>query len=108
MAFYINETLITWVSQKQKCVALSSCEAEIMAATAAACQRIWLRNVLQQVTREHIGQVILCIDNKSSIDLAKNPDFHGCRKHIGIRYYFIHECIEREEIVVTHVPSESQ
>ncbi|XP_074363616.1 secreted RxLR effector protein 161-like [Apium graveolens] len=42
MAFYLDENLITWVSQKQRCVALSSCEAEFMAATAAACQAIWL------------------------------------------------------------------
>lgn len=40
MAFYLNESLVTWVSQKQQCVALSSCEAEFMAATAAACQAI--------------------------------------------------------------------
>lgn len=37
VAFYLNESLVTWVSQKQRCVALSSCEAEFMAATAAAC-----------------------------------------------------------------------
>ncbi|XP_074356615.1 secreted RxLR effector protein 161-like [Apium graveolens] len=36
MVFYLNESVITWVSQKQRCVALSSCEAEFMAATAAA------------------------------------------------------------------------
>ncbi|XP_074356594.1 secreted RxLR effector protein 161-like [Apium graveolens] len=42
MAFYLNESLITWVSQKQRWVALSSCEAEFMAATAAACQGVWL------------------------------------------------------------------
>ncbi|XP_074343084.1 secreted RxLR effector protein 161-like [Apium graveolens] len=35
MVFYLNENMITWMSQKQKCVALSSCEAEFMAATAA-------------------------------------------------------------------------
>lgn len=50
MAFYLNESLITWVSQKQRCVALSSCEAEFMAATAAACQAIWLRKLLTQIT----------------------------------------------------------
>lgn len=37
MVFHLNESLITWVSQKQHCVALSSCEAEFTAATAAAC-----------------------------------------------------------------------
>ena len=35
MAFYLNDSLVSWNSQKQKMVALSSCEAEFMAATAA-------------------------------------------------------------------------
>lgn len=75
MVYYLNESEITWVSQNQRCVALSSCEAEFMAATAAACQGVWLRNLLGQITSEKIGPVILCIDNKSAIDLAKNPCF---------------------------------
>ncbi|XP_074322774.1 secreted RxLR effector protein 161-like [Apium graveolens] len=66
MCFYLNDSLITWVSQKQHCVALSSCEAEFMAATAAACQAIWIRNVLNQITDEKIGPVVLCVDNKSA------------------------------------------
>lgn len=40
VVFYLNESVIPWVSQKQKCVALPSCETEFMAATAAACQGI--------------------------------------------------------------------
>lgn len=32
MCFYLNESLIIWVSQKQKCVALFSCESEFVAA----------------------------------------------------------------------------
>lgn len=108
MAFYLNESLVTWVSQKQRCVALSSCEAEFMAATAAACQAIWLRNLLGQVTGNNGGPVVLHIDNKSAIDLAKNPVFHGRSKHIDIRYHFIRECVERGEIVVKHVSTELQ
>lgn len=108
MVFYLNESVITWVSQKQRCVALSSCEAEFMAATAAACQAIWLRNVLSQVTSEFIGPVVLCIDNRSAIDLAKNPMFHGRSKHIDARYHFIRECVERGEVCLKHVSSNEQ
>lgn len=49
IAFYLNEDLITWVSQKQKCVALSSCEVEFMDVTAAATQGIWLLNLMKQI-----------------------------------------------------------
>ncbi|XP_074378719.1 secreted RxLR effector protein 161-like [Apium graveolens] len=71
MAYYLNESLISWVSQKQRCVALSSCEAELMAAIAAASQGIW-------------------------------------SKHIDIRYHFIRECVERDEVIVKHVSSGMQ
>lgn len=40
MVFYLKESVITWVSQKKRCVALCSCEVEFKAATAAACQGI--------------------------------------------------------------------
>lgn len=95
LAFYLNESLITWVSQKQRCVALSSCEAEFMAATAPACQWIWLRNLLSGITNISVGPVVLFIDNKFAIDLAKNLVFHGRSKHIDICYHFIRECVER-------------
>ncbi|XP_074328334.1 secreted RxLR effector protein 161-like [Apium graveolens] len=108
MVFYLNESLVTWVSQKQRCVALSSCEAEFIAATAAACQAIWLRNLLTRITGEEFGPVMLYIDNKSTIDLAKNLVFHGRSKHIDVRYHFIRECVERGEVIVKHIRSELQ
>lgn len=66
-------------------MALSTCEAEFMAATAAACQGIWLRNLLSQIFDVRTSPVVIYIDNKSAIDLARNPVFHGRSKHIGIR-----------------------
>lgn len=108
MVFYLKESLITWVSQKQRCVGLSSCETEFMAATAAACQAIWLKNLLTEVIGKCLGPVVLYIDNNSAIDLAKNPVFHGCSKHISIHYHFIGECVEKGEIVVKHISYESQ
>lgn len=108
IVFYLNESVITWVSQKQKYVALSSCEAEFMAATAAACQGIWLRDLLGEITDSSIGLVVLYIENKSVIDLAKNPVFHGRSKNIDIRYHFIRECVKRGEITVKHIGTESQ
>lgn len=58
MVFYLNGSVITWVSQKQRCVALSSCKAEFMAATAAAFQGLWLRNLLSNLTQENISPII--------------------------------------------------
>lgn len=108
MAYYRNESLISWVLQNQRCVALSSCEAEFMGAIAAACQGIWLRNILNQITAGNISPITLYIDNKSTIDLAKNLVVHGRSKHIDFRYHFIRECVERGEIVVKRISSDKQ
>jgi hypothetical protein len=42
VAFFQGRNLISWQSQKKKVVALSTCEAEYMVATVAACQGVWL------------------------------------------------------------------
>ncbi|GKD97779.1 zinc finger, CCHC-type containing protein [Tanacetum coccineum] len=108
MAFYVNGNLVTWASQKQRVVALSSCEAEFMAATMAACQGIWLRQLLTNITGQNIPPVIMYVDNRSALDLMKNPVFHGRSKHIDIRFHFIRECVEKGEITVTHVCGKEQ
>lgn len=74
-----------------------------MAATLAACQGIWLRRLLSEITGQKVPPVELLVDNKASVDLMKNPVFHGRSKHIDIRFHFICECVENGEVTVNHV-----
>jgi hypothetical protein len=108
MAFYLNESLITWNSHKEKTVALSSCETEFMAATEAAKQAIWLRRLLSELTRNQPKAVVMYVDNNSAIALMKNHVFHGKSKHIDIKYYFIRECVENGHVVVKRVSTLGQ
>ncbi|KAJ0466898.1 putative RNA-directed DNA polymerase [Helianthus annuus] len=108
IVFYYGDAPITWSSQKQSTVALSSCEAEFMAATSAACQALWLRGLLSEITGETEKVVTLRVDNLSAIALMKNPVFHERSKHIHTRYHFIRECVEREQIEVEHVSGDLQ
>jgi len=108
MAYYLNESLITWSSHKEKTVALSSCEAEFMAATEAAKQGLWLRSLLSELTARQPKSVTLYVDNNSAIALMKNPVFHGRSKHIDIKYHFIRECVERKQIIVKRVWTKEQ
>ncbi|GJY99483.1 zinc finger, CCHC-type containing protein [Tanacetum coccineum] len=99
---------ITWQSQKQKTVALSSCEAKFMAATSAACQAIWLANLMKELTGQNVEPITLFVDNKSTIALMKNPVFHGRSKHVNIHFHFIRECVKQGKIIVEHVNSKDQ
>ncbi|GJZ20846.1 zinc finger, CCHC-type containing protein [Tanacetum coccineum] len=108
MMLYYSQNRVTWASHKQQTVALSLCEAEFMVATAAACQALWLRNMVSFLTGEEAQRVQLLIDNQSAIALMKNPVFHGRSKHIDTKYHFIRECVERDQVYVEHISGNLQ
>ena len=89
-------------------VALSSREAEFMAAIEAAKQSIWLQELMSEITGRKVERTLIRVENKSAIALAKNQVFHRCSKHIHKRIHFIRECVERELIDVEHVPGAEQ
>jgi hypothetical protein len=80
---------ISWASNKQSIVALSSTEAEYLAVTNAAKEAIWLRNLLTELGYRQHQPTPLFEDNQSCIALAKNPVFHARTKHFDIRVHFI-------------------
>jgi len=82
---------ISLCSKKKPVVALSSCEAEYIAGSYAACQAIWLDSLLDELKFEAKKPIKLLIDNKSTINLAKNPVLHGRSKHIKTRFHFLRE-----------------
>ena len=100
MAFYLNEKWISWQSQKQQTMTLSSCEAKFIIATETLCQASWLRNLLNEVIRSELKWVTFYVDNKSAIALMKNLVFHGRNIHIDTSFHFIRECVAKRKIVV--------
>jgi len=86
--FMIGKTVCLWSSKKQSIVALSTCEAEYVAA-ASACQSVWLSNIMTQIGFNLDVSIKIYVDNVSAINLAKNPVFHQRSKHIDIRYHFL-------------------
>nr|GEX09992.1 zinc finger, CCHC-type [Tanacetum cinerariifolium] len=64
------------VNQKQPIVALSLCESEFMVATEAACQALWLKRLLSELTGWEEKRIALKVDNISAIALVRNPVFH--------------------------------
>lgn len=98
---------ISWMSQKQRSVALSMTEAEFIAASEGTKEVIWLKRLLQEITV--LNEVpTLMIDNASAIKLVKNPEFHKRSKHVEVRYYFVREKYHEGVINVEHVASIDQ
>jgi hypothetical protein len=106
--FYLGNSPISWFSQKQKVVTISSCEAEYMAATLGSCEGIWLARLLGEMHNSEPAKVRLKVDNKSAISLSKNPVYHERSKHIDVRYHFVREYVEAGKIDISYVRTEEQ
>jgi hypothetical protein len=99
---------VAWQSSKQKVVTLSSCEAEYIAAAAAACEAVWLARLLVQLTGGVVHAPKLMVDNKSAITLMKNHVHHDQSKHIDVKFHFIREYCDRKLIDVEFVGTKLQ
>jgi hypothetical protein len=104
----LNCASICWSSKKQPVTALSSCEAEYIASTYGACQLIWLESLMKELKCKLKKPLHLLIDNKSAINLARNPVSHGRSKHIETRFHFIREQVMNGKIEVVHCPTHDQ
>nr|KYP61818.1 Retrovirus-related Pol polyprotein from transposon TNT 1-94 [Cajanus cajan]KYP63036.1 Retrovirus-related Pol polyprotein from transposon TNT 1-94 [Cajanus cajan] len=106
--FLLSGSPISWNSKKQTVVALSTCEAEYIAACAAACQALWISSLLKELKMFTGEAVDLLVDSKSAIDLAKNPVSHGRSKHIDTKFHFLRDQVSKGRIRLQHCRSEKQ
>ena len=100
--FTFSGGAISWQSKLQKCVALSTTEAEYIAATEASKEMIWFKQFLQELGLQQIEYVVYC-DSQSAIDLSKNSMYHARTKHIDVRYHWIQEKIKDKSMQVEKI-----
>eukprot|EP00253_Pinus_taeda_P001698 PITA_01698 len=106
--FNIGSGITSWCSRKQKSVALSSSEAEYMAASTASCEAIWLRKLLVNLFRRNMEATRIMCHNHSCIKLSENPVFHDRSKHIDIRCHFVRDCVQRGAVQLSYTPTREQ
>eukprot|EP00253_Pinus_taeda_P014846 PITA_14846 len=61
--FGLGLAVVSWFSRKQQLVALSSAEAEYMAASLASCEAIWLRKMLFGLFGQPLRPLVIYCDN---------------------------------------------
>ena len=103
--FTYASAAISWSTKKQATVALSSCEAEIVAGSEAAKEAIYLREFINELGLGSSEPTPLRMDNTAARDLSYNPEHHSRTKHIARRHFFIRERVESLELVVPFVRS---
>ena len=106
--FLLSSGAMSWMSKKQPIITLSSTEAEFVAATANACQAMWMRRVLRNLSYAQDGSTVIMCDNSSTIKHSKNPMMHGRNKHIRVRFHFLRDLVKDGEIELVHCGTQEQ
>ncbi|KYN50018.1 Copia protein, partial [Cyphomyrmex costatus] len=103
-----NGAAITWNSQRQNSVALSTMEAEFIAACAATKEAMWVKQFFNDINVCIVNPLTLYLDNQSAISFIKNHNYHKHSKHIEVKYNFVKEKYQAKDIDISFVSTESQ
>ena len=104
--FFMHGATISWKSQRQQTVALSTAESEYMALCSAAKEATFLTNLGKEIGCLQTEPCTIYDDNQSCIFLAKNPVSNSRTKHIDIQYHFTREKVATKDIDIVYCPSE--
>jgi hypothetical protein len=104
---FLGRSLVSWSSKKQTSIALSTAEAEYVAAEQCCAQLLWMRQTLRDFGY-NLSKVPLLCDNESAICIADNPVERSRTKHINIRHHFLRDHQQKGDIEVYHISTENQ
>ncbi|GJT24977.1 hypothetical protein Tco_0894914 [Tanacetum coccineum] len=93
---FLGKKLVSRMSKKQDCTAMSSVEAEYMVLSASCAQVLWIRTQ-QKDYGFNYNKIPLYCDSQSAISISYKPVQHSRTKHINVRYHFIKEQVERDQ-----------
>src|SRR5271168_2704740 len=105
-AFIINGGAVSWSAKRQEIISLSTTESEYGAATYAAKEALWLRQLILQLFGILLPATPLFCDNQSAIALAKEHQYHARTKHIDVRFHFIRWIIEDGKLRLIYCPTD--
>jgi hypothetical protein len=104
----IGDSAIAWTSTRQKAVALSTLEAEYMAACNGSKTCLWLRNVIRDLKINEDLPILLLIDNQGAIDFSKNGRSSSRSRHIDLQEFFLWSLYEQGTVDLRHVRTNDQ
>ena len=131
--FFSRGGPISWRSRLQNSTAISTTEAEFMAASDAGCENIWLRRLLGEFTYIAATRIngllvpkdfeapkmsqkfydnevptMFHEDNLGCLKCSEDPVLHGRMKHIDIKYHKIKEFVANKTAKLIYVPTNRQ
>ncbi|XP_019224828.1 PREDICTED: uncharacterized protein LOC109206461 [Nicotiana attenuata] len=107
IAHFLGSCSTSWGIRKQNSVALSTVEAEYVAAASCCAQLLWIKQQLEDFGVFSDCVPILC-DNTSALNMAKNLVQHKRTNHIDVRHHFLRDNVEKGLICVKFCSTEDQ
>ena len=94
---------IVYSSKRQPCIALSSTEAEIIAASACACEVIFVRTLLSEMGLHQEAPTTLRVDNSGAVELSRDRKSCHRSRHVDRRFFKVRELEALGIVKVEHV-----
>ena len=98
----LAQGITSWLSCKQKSVALFSTETEYMVLFDCNCQLVQTSNLLSEIGFD-IPVPYLYSDNHRSLFQSTNPVQEKRSKYIDIQYHYVRDAIEDDKIKPYHI-----
>ena len=95
----LGSHVVTWGSQRQTLIALSTCEAELIAATSAILAAQPMLLLLEEVRRE-VRATLRC-DNAAAIAIVRKEELSLRNRHLSIRAEYLRDLPENVSISYT-------
>jgi len=105
--FSVGSGAVSWLSKKQPSVALSSTEAEIMAASVAGTEAVYLRTLLDEMGFSQPEPTTLRVDNQGAVFTSKYAGHsHAKMKHVARRHLYIRELVQDAKLHVSFIKTD--
>jgi hypothetical protein len=102
----LGNNLISWFSENQNCLTLSSAEDEHIAADSACSKLVWMKQTLKEYNVEQDAPTLYC-DYLSAINVSKNLIRDNGAIHTNIHPHFT-DHVEENNVILEQVTSEEQ
>ena len=104
----VRRACVCWFSRTQKCVTLSTTEAEYVALADTIKEAMFMRYVWSFIFRGLVRCALRFEDNEGAKHLAQNPKCTSNSKHIDVRHHFLRELIFKGKFIIAHVETDEQ
>jgi Reverse transcriptase (RNA-dependent DNA polymerase) len=103
---FVGHDLVHWTSKKEDCVALSTAEAECVAASSCTQDVVSLRGILFDLNFQQMDPSVIFEGNTAAIKWSSGGSRQA--KHIDLKVCFVHDVVSMKRAILKYLPTAEQ